>query len=328
MVQEPSEYEAVEESDTDAIMDSVSRTEDDSAPSLSVPEANSNAALPDKPEGEPALSEDICPSHNNSSRAGTPLMATDDDGLFADDRQFQDISSVTTEPTGRQDNRVYDTFPMPILADPTVPDPTDISQQSIIHGGFLMSTTPGNLPDPVVVAPDLADGTQISSTDQLGFFEMSSGQESLFSSSTSGLFTPLDEAVTVPETPGTLLIDANTTADITQLMHREAAHSTTPIPDASSVPLETMDSMETSNTEAIRADSLPAASIVADTASPGSVISPKVTTFSEAAEKEDDPFRLMGTDSKVAPGPVDSESNSGSSKAEEQSFDFVPDDDQ
>jgi hypothetical protein len=255
-------------------------------------------------------------------------MATVDDGLLADDRQFQDISSVTTEPTGRQDKGVYDTFPMPILADPTVPDPTDISQQSILHGGFLMSTTPGNLPDPVVVAPDLADSTQTSSTDQLAFFDMSSGQAPLFSTSTSGLFTPQDEAVMVPETPGTLSIDGNTTVDITQLMHREAARSTTPIPDASSVPLETMDSMETSNTKAIRADSLPAASIVADTASPGSVISPKVTTFSEAAEKEDDPFRLMGTDSKVAPGPVDSESSSGGSKAEEQPFDdFVPDDD-
>jgi hypothetical protein len=68
-------------------------------------------------------------------------------------------------------------------------------------------------------------------------------------------------------------------------------HST--LPESSSIPLEIRDTQDVSND---------GAHDINHPLSP-----PEVAKSLDAAEDEDDPFKLMGNDSKVAPGAVDNQ---------------------
>lgn len=325
LLQEPSERGADERSSA-GVLDVVGETDDDNGPGLLAPETNSNISLSGVPEREHISLEEVHSSRDKISRAMTPLMATDEDDVFAVNHRSQAIGSVTTELTERQDNGdgVNGTFPMPVLADPTAPDPIDISKEFILRGDSPISAISGDLLNPVVVALDFVDGTQTLATNQLASSDIFSGQDSSFISSTSGLYEPQDDTLTIPEIPGTLLVDPDVTADTSQLMDKaEADLSMPPIPGASSIPLYTMD---TPDVQLISTNAPPAASM--DTGS-ASILSPRIASPTDPVEREEDPFKLMGTDSKVAPGPVDSESSSDGSKPEEQPSDeFVRNDDQ
>jgi hypothetical protein len=71
-------------------------------------------------------------------------------------------------------------------------------------------------------------------------------------------------------------------------------------PEASSTPYDTMDAMDISNDRAHDTASPRVASVQLDEA-----LSQPIQQQANTVEAEDDPFKLMGSDSKVAPGAVD-----------------------
>lgn len=306
LLQEPPDREVGEESNINMTMDPEIRSVGDNEPNSPVPETILTIALSDTLEGELTSSEDINWSNEIAPGDEAPLVATDKNNQFTEGGQSEDISAHGKE------HEVHDAFPMPVSADPTVPDPIDLLAVSKVHSSPPILPLSGHLLDSAAVVPDLVGGAPT-------VVDMMSRQESFSSATASGLFTPQTEAVIVSETPGTQSINP---ADNIQLTNSvDTGPSTTPILDTS-VPSEmTMDRME-----AISMDILPEESDDMWISSPQP---PRIASSSNLAETEDDPFKLMGTDSKVAPGPIDNGSSSGDSKAEEQPSDSLsPGDDQ
>jgi len=193
------------------------------------------------------LLEDINSSHEVASGVA-PLNNGDEDKQSAESGQSEHISAMTSqhiEPHGKE-HEMFDAFPMPVSADPSVPDPIDVRHTFKAH---INPPASENSLDSAVVAPDLVDdATRTSLTDQPPFIDIMSRQESLSSASASGLFTPQTETMAAPETTGTQSIDPSIMADSIHLMDSvDAEHSTAPILDVSSVPSETMDGMEILN---------------------------------------------------------------------------------
>jgi len=206
-------------------------------------------------------------------------------------------------------------FPMPVLANPSVPDPAGISPTPDTH------STPPDLLSGLVAshgsAQALHDPAEHSTEPSLTkpSFPMgtSMGQESSLNMSASGLFTPQNEAASVPVSPG-LQADATDNA-LASVAEPELL--TPPSAKYSSFPFEIGDGMDDSNDEALGVDTAGAASAQLCHPEPPSEEAKPL----HAIEDEDDPFKLMGNDSKVAPGAVDD--RPGSSEGQDERINDV-----
>lgn len=211
--------------------------------------------------------------------------------------------------------RTLPAFPMPISANPSVPDPAGISCTPDTH------STPPDLSRGFVAlqgsAQALHDSTEHTTEPSLKkpFFFMGTSveQESLLNMNASGLFTPQNEAASAPVSPGPQA-DAIDNA-LTSVAEPDLL--TPPSAKYSSVPLEIKDEMDDSNNEGLGLDTTDAASAqLCHPAPPSEEAKPL-----RAIEDEDDPFKLMGNDSEVAPGAVDD--RPGSSEGQDEQIDDV-----
>jgi hypothetical protein len=185
-------------------------------------------------------------------------------------------------------------FPMPISDDPSVPDPASILRMPETH------TTP----DPSSTHPEASHYSTLASTENPNETSLTvppyalatpvEEEEEDFNASANSLFTLQNEVATAPPgSPDSQPIEPDGAKDEVTL--GEPKRSATPISEALSIPIETTD---ISNGEA-------PASINLDIALPHPVQPPKPAKSLDAVEDELDPFKLMGNDSKVAPGAID-----------------------
>src|ERR1700733_11680897 len=143
-------------------------------------------------------------------------------------------------------------FPMPVLANPSVPDPAGISPTpdthspppDLLRGLVAFQGSAQALHDPA------EHSTESSLTKPSFPMGTSMGQESSLNMSASGLFTPQNEAASVPVSPG-LQADATDNA-LTSVAEPELL--TPPSAKFSSVPFEIRDGMDDSNDEALGVD--------------------------------------------------------------------------
>jgi hypothetical protein len=98
---------------------------------------------------------------------------------------------------------------------------------------------------------------------------------------------------------------------VTPVESEREPERSTPIPGAVTVAIETRDVTTSSNDASHRADTADAASVQPDAAISHPVPSSELAKSQDAIEDEDDPFKLMGNDSKVAPGAVDDQHDFG-----------------
>ena len=202
------------------------------------------------------------------------------------------------EPPEEEGDRNAYAFPIPISEDPSVPDPASILQMPEAH----------STPDPSSTHPEASHHSALAPTENPSetvppYALATPVEEEHFNASANILFAPENEVP--PGSSDPRPIEPDGAKDNVRVTLGEPKRSATPILEALSMPIETTD---ISNGKARHADDT--APINSDVALPHSVQPPEPAKSLGAVEDELDPFKLMGNDSKVAPGGVDDQHTS------------------
>jgi hypothetical protein len=263
------------------------------------------------PDPEPTQAElDSCndtrPNRRTSSPGVIPAPTSVNGTIAPEHQQSNAIVVLAREPfveENGEEKRIPYTFPMPISANPSVPDPDGIARTPDTYrtsqSPLLLSETPCDS------SPALNVSAKDSSETSPPFpLETLVRQESFSNTSASDLFTPRNETATAPASPSPQPAKPREDDQLTHPV--QSTRLTLTIPEASFVPAESTGAMDDGVPDG--GTPRPPSEHLEDT-SFHPVTPSGLVNSSDAVWDEDDPFKLMGNDGKFVPGAVDDQAS-------------------
>ena len=275
--QEPADHDATDRSKEDLIPKQL----DEEVPVVAIFEHTPEPAFVEIIQAEFDPSNDIGSTHRPPSSDAMPANAE------------EVLDSEPQVSTHNEETNIQCTFPMSISADPSVPDPAVISPDT-------QSNPP--LTD-LELSHDYAQASQVSPDSTETTVPMPATGTLPFSpASDSDLFTPQNEADTAPVSPNSQSAEPSVLDEYVRWIPTSTAEPERLLAEASSMTHDTTNVMDVSNDGAHDTVSPRAAAVQLDEES---IRQQEEAKPLSAVEAEDDPFKLMRSDSKVAPGAVD-----------------------